>query len=208
VAYLSGPTLRVIAGDGTADHLLASDIAPVAPAWRPGPALGPFELAYATNRNQVVEREGDTGAIVWIASLPARPRELMWSGDGQRLVAITARDVRTYAADGTLVATLHAVASDAALSPDGRSLALVLNRDQVIVAGRRLFAGAGVRAVTWSPDGRWLMVDWPAADQWVFVRVTGAPRVVAVSRIAQQFSARGAFPQLDGWCCAAPDQSG
>jgi hypothetical protein len=69
---------------------------------------------------------------------------------------------------------------------------------------RQLLAGGGVGAVSWSPDGRWLLVAWPAADQWVFVRVAGAPRMAAVSRIAQQFSSKGLakpFPQLEGWCC-------
>lgn len=208
IAYLSAGAVRVIAGDGTGDRLLAPNVAPVAPAWRPGGRYGPFELAYVTDRDQVVVRDGDTGRILWSASLGSRSRELMWSGDGRRLVAVTAREVRSYTADGALIATVHAAASDAALSPNGRSLALVLNRDQVVVGGRRLFAGVGVRAISWSPDGRWLLVDWPAADQWVFVRVAGAPRDTAVSGIAQQFSAGGAFPQLEGWCCTARGAAG
>ena len=70
---------------------------------------------------------------------------------------------------------------------------------------RRVLAGVGLQQVAWSPDGKWLLASWPAADQWVFIRVAGAPRITAVSRIEQQFSAgagRG-FPQLDGWCCTA-----
>jgi hypothetical protein len=45
----------------------------------------------------------------------------------------------------------------------------------------------------------------------VFVRAAGAPRVAAVSRIAQQFSPGGsarAFPQLEGWCCTVQGSSG
>jgi WD40-like Beta Propeller Repeat len=219
VAYLSAGTVRVIAGDGTGDHLLAAGVAHVAPAWRPGGPLGPFEVAYVTDGGRVEVRDADTGHVVWTAAPPSRPRQLMWSGDGRRLVVVTARDVRTYAARGALVATLHVAASAAALSPSGRSLALVVNRDQVLVGGRRLFAGAGIRGVSWSPDGRWLLVDWPAADQWVFVRAAGAPRVEAVSRIAQQFSAGAAalasadpsataFPRLEGWCCTAQGPAG
>jgi hypothetical protein len=86
-----------------------------------------------------------------------------------------------------------------------------LNRGQVVVGGRQLLAGAGVHAVSWSPDGRWLLVHWPAADQWVFLRVAGAPRVAAVSRIAQQFSSRRgtrSFPRLEGWCCAVRGPGG
>jgi hypothetical protein len=211
IAYLSAGTLRVIAGDGSVDHLLATHVAPAAPAWRPGQPLGPFEVAYVTAGGRIVVRDGDTSRVVWTASPAAAPRKLAWSGDGRRLVVVTARAVQTYSDSGRLVATLRVAASDAALSPDGRMLALVVNRDQVIVAGRRLFAGAGIRGVNWSPDGRWLLVDWPAANQWVFVRATGGPQDTAVGRIAQQFSAGragGGFPQLEGWCCTANGPAG
>jgi hypothetical protein len=76
---------------------------------------------------------------------------------------------------------------------------------------RQLLAGTGLREVSWSPDGRWLLVAWPALDQWVFLRVAGAPRVAAVSRIAQQFSAGGSstdFPHLEGWCCTVKGPAG
>ena len=102
---------------------------------------------------------------------------------------------------------------DGALAPDGRQLALVLGgtSDEVVLesllgrggAPRRVLAGSGLRQVLWSPDGRWLLVSWPAADQWVFVRVAGRPRIAAVSHIAHQLSPGGGFPQLDGWCCTA-----
>ena len=208
VAYLSAGTLRLIAGDGTGDRPLAFHVAPVAPAWRPAAALGPFEVAYATDGNRVVVRNADSGAVLWTVASRGKPRELLWSGDGRRLVVVSSRSVRTYTDRGALLATVHIAASDAALAPDGRTLALVLGHRQVIVAGRQLFAGAGVRTVSFSPDGHWLLVDWPAANQWVFVRVAGAPHVTAVSRISQQFSVRGAFPQFDGWCCTARGPAG
>ena len=87
-------------------------------------------------------------------------------------------------------------------------------REVVVGTGgslRQALAGPGVTAVSWSPDGRWLLVTWPAANQWVFVRVVGAPRIEAVSRISDQFSSGGvprAFPQLDGWCCTAQGSAG
>jgi hypothetical protein len=67
---------------------------------------------------------------------------------------------------------------------------------------RRVFAGAGVLSgVTWSPDGRWLLIGWETADQWVFVRVTGARRIAAVSNVSAQFRSTR-FPTVEGWCCA------
>jgi dipeptidyl aminopeptidase/acylaminoacyl peptidase len=177
-----------------------------------------------TDGNRVVVRDGDSGAVLWTAAPGARPRELLWSGDGRRLVVVSAHGARVYPATGapSWAIALRAgdTASDAALSPDGQTLALVLNRNQVVLTGtssskhpamRQLLAGSGVRDAGWSPDGRWLLVSWPAADQWVFIRVTGAPHVAAVSRIAQQFSPNGSarsFPQLDGWCCTARGPAG
>ena len=222
VAYLSAGTLRVVAGDGTGDRLLATGVARVAPAWRPGQPDGPYQLAYVTAGGRVVVRDAGGGRIVWSASPGMRPQELMWSADGRRLLVLSARQARIYSANGARVSTLALprgdTATDAALSPDGRKLALVLGGREVAVAGarapaptiRQVLAGPGVRAVSWSPDGRWLLVSWPAANQWVFVRVAGVPRVAAVSRIAQQFSSGGGrgFPQIEGWCCTARGQAG
>jgi hypothetical protein len=69
----------------------------------------------------------------------------------------------------------------------------------VIYHGRNVFRGSGVfgQAVP-SPNDRWLLVTWPTADQWVFVRLQ--PRkIIGVSRISSQF---GGFPRVEGWCCA------
>ena len=220
VAYLSADTLRVIAGDGTNDRLLATRVADLAPAWRPGYS---FQLAYVTDHNRVVVRDADTEGVIWSTpALGARPRELLWSNDGSRLVVVTAHSVRTYSGDGRRHTTLRlpaAPAGDAALSPDGKRLAVVLGGDQVVLLrtaslqspSRQLLAGAGLREVSWSPNGKWLLVSWPAADQWVFVRAVGSARVAAVARIAQQFSSGAsarAFPRLEGWCCTVQGPAG
>jgi hypothetical protein len=71
---------------------------------------------------------------------------------------------------------------------------------------RRLFAATGVFGdIAWSPNGRWLLVDWPTANQWLFVPASGRGRVRAVNAISSQFPrADGAGPMLelsDRWCC-------
>jgi dipeptidyl aminopeptidase/acylaminoacyl peptidase len=221
IAYLSAGNLRVIAGDGNGDHLIASDVAHVAPAWRPAHA---YQLAYLTRGGALVVRDGDTGRMLW--SRPAGPAvtELEWSADGRYLVAVSPAIGRLYGASGTLISKIAPPAGtsviDGALSPNGRLLALVLGgtSQQVVLADipgrkavpRRVLAGPGLRQVMWSPDSRWLLVSWPEADQLVFVRVVGTPRIAAVSHIAQQFSAGGhsAFPLLQGWCCTAPRSGG
>ena len=148
-------------------------------------ALGPFELAYVTARGRLVVRDGDTGRILW-STAPGRGRsELMWSADGRRLLVLSSHQARTYsAANGALISTRRAagrrIGKRRRCLPTGGQLALVLGGREVVVIGaaarlRQVLAGPGVKAVSWSPDGRWLLVTWPAANQWVFVRVAGAP---------------------------------
>ena len=70
---------------------------------------------------------------------------------------------------------------------------------------RTLFAGRGrFTAVQWSPDDRWLLISWPAANQWLFLRATPVPGVSAVRDIARQFDPgvrRARFPAVADWCC-------
>jgi len=220
VAYRSGDTLRVLAGDGTGDHQLATAVAPVAPAWRPD---HPYQLAYA-HGDQVIVRDADTRRLVW--TRPARDvQKLDWSADGTRLLVITRTHIRALNTAGRtiskIILTPDSPAFDASLSPDGQTLALVRGgaKQGVTVARltssrpalRSVLAGFGVRQVLWSPDGRWLLASWPAADQWVFIAVTGTPRIAAVSRIARQFTSQAranSFPRLDGWCCTARGAAG
>jgi hypothetical protein len=74
-------------------------------------------------------------------------------------------------------------------------------------AARKLFFGAGsFTDLLWAPDGRWLLLGWRSADQWLFVRPSGVAGLRAFSQIAAQFApghaAGAAFPRLGGWCCA------
>ena len=89
---------------------------------------------------------------------------------------------------------------------DGRRIAILRRAELFVVdtrsrTTRRVFAGAEpLDGLAWSPDGRWLLVGWPAADQWVFVRADGR-RIRAVSNVSEQFRSRS-FPRVEGWCCS------
>ena len=95
-----------------------------------------------------------------------------------------------------------------AVPPTGTALALLLRRGErsevaILDRGRfhRVFSGAGrFTGLEWSPDGRWLLVAWKDADQWVFIRSAHVRRIRAVSGISAQFGG-GSFPTLAGWCC-------
>ncbi len=218
VAYLSGHTLRVVAGDGTGDRRLASAVAGVAPSWRPD---HPYDLAYVTASGRLVIRDADTGRRLWSVG-GAWVTRLAWSADGRELLAAGRGQLTVYRGDGTVVTTVRSPARapivDAALAPDGRSLALVRggSGEDVLVEAvtrsaipRRVLSGQGLETVLWSPDGRWLLVSWPAADQWVFVRASGRPGIDGVSHIAEQFAvSRAHMPQLEGWCCTAQGTAG
>jgi hypothetical protein len=72
---------------------------------------------------------------------------------------------------------------------------------ELVSGGRVVLRTPGrLSGVASSPDGRWLMVGWPAADQWVFVKTDGSG-LSAVANVSEQFRSRS-FPRVEGWCCA------
>lgn len=218
VAYLSGGELRVVAGDGTGDAPLARADRRVTPAWRPD---GGHVLAYVDARGRVAVAQTDSGETYWRAQPEATPQEILWSGDGRTLVAISEATLEVYARDG---ARLHAIAlpdgsraGDAAIHPHGDTVAVARyrprsGRGELVTysladgAERRLFAGSGAfDGMAWSPDGRWLLAGWPDADQWLFIRSAQVRQVRAIDNIGREFDPGGRglarFPRLSGWCC-------
>jgi hypothetical protein len=212
VAYSSGDRLRVVGGDGRGDELLfsAPDV-PSAPfAWVPGSRS---LLAHSTQgilRLLDVEAGGEE---VWSTRVE-QPLALEWTTDGRRLVAVSPRTIAVFDRRGRRVVryALAGLATAAAIRPGthqvavalrvrgaGRSDVLTYSLDRRSAPRRGLFAGVGVfDQLAWSPDGEWLLVAWPDADQWVFVRGSGRG-IRAVSNIAEQL---GPFPRVGGWCCA------
>jgi WD40 repeat protein len=188
VAYLSGGQLHVVAGDGTGDAP-ATGRSRIAPAWRPGDRL---QLAF-------VASDGHVRLLgAWRSSHSyAKPRSLVWSPDGKRLLLVTARQLVLFnpASGRAQVLRLREV-SAAAFSTRGQ-LAVVRGKALLVLDGeqtRTVFKTLGrLQGLAWSPNGRWLLTALPSADQWIFV---GGRRVLAVSHIARQF---GGTPSLDGW---------
>jgi hypothetical protein len=209
IAYLAGPVptreLRVIAGDGTDDRVVARRVAPVAPAWRPGPER---ELAYVRRSGRLLVVDADTGAVRWRA-YAGPTAELEWSADGRRLLVAEGRRLRVFGADGTLARVFPAPRGffvvDGAFASDRRVAYIAVhpnrNESRVFVGGRRLFgAGPGwFTSLRWSPDGRRLAFAWPEADQLVFLPVPRGGRIKAVANVSRLF---GRLPRIAGWCCA------
>jgi hypothetical protein len=207
VAYLSRGTLRVVAGDGGDDRLLRARVRLVAPAWRPA---GGFVLTFVDRSGSVVSEDVERREVLWRRSYARPILQLAWSADGRRLIVRLANRVDVLTRDGTLFTGVRAggfrVTASAfrpLLHESTHALARTGNSEVLHVGepGGRLFAGTGAFSdLTWSSDGRWLLVGWPAADQWVFVRADGR-RIRAVANVAGQFRSRS-LPRVEGWCCS------
>jgi hypothetical protein len=209
IAYLTTSRVHVVPGDGTGDADAGGPAARVAPAWRPGAG---FTLTYVDTLGRVSVHDLDSGLGSWSAG-PGSPlsppfrasRKLEWSSDGKRLLLLTRTKLVLFGPrSSTPLAVRSELLVDAAFRPGTRQLAVVRMRggaSELLVGNRVLFRGTGrFRDLAWSPDGRWLLVTWPTADQWVFVRVEGSRKLVAVSGITEQFGG-GVFPRVAGWCC-------
>jgi Tol biopolymer transport system component len=206
IAYFADGALRVVNGDGTGDRLLKRDVRPGVSAWEPAS----HTLAYLTRAGNIaltdVDRPGRTAVI------PTRlsPRQLEWTPDG-RLVAVGTHVIAVFSKRGTQLRRVDRgtdTIAAASLSPDGGRVAFVetngnesrlLSTETRAGSPRQIFKGAGTFAgVFSSPDGRWLVLDWSSADQWLFIRAVPVRRIIAVSNITESF---GANASIVGWCC-------
>jgi dipeptidyl aminopeptidase/acylaminoacyl peptidase len=220
VAYLSGRNLRLVAGDGTNDARI--DAAQnVAPAWKPGDE---HVLAYSDRNGTVNVVATDDLQTLWTAAGSASsPSQIEWSADAERVLLVRKLEGGRFAlvvfdGDGRRrqYLELPGVPLDAAFSPRDHRIAIIrrvgprsellvvdgdsLRSQSVVFSGRGLFSD-----VAWSPGGRWLLLGWQSADQWLFIRSADVSKVAAVSSLSAQFdpgrTSRGGFPQIEGWCC-------
>jgi hypothetical protein len=226
IAYRSGRELRIVAGDGTGDRLVARSIAPIPPAWSP---VGDAGLAFAAASGLRIVNSETTGTLAAAPALPDLTR-LDWGADGTAILeasprALRLREVRArkvapgpaLGAARTLPLPPGVSLTGAALAPERQAVAAVVTHwrqhgttSEVLVfppgsekPRSLLTVPYSLGEVAWSPDGRWLLVAWPGANQWLFLPVgRGKPR--AVADISRAFSPDGrpaSFPRVEGWCC-------
>jgi hypothetical protein len=205
IAYVDRTGIRVVAGDGTGDRLLVPRArGPV--AWRPGSG---FVLGYTTpKRVRVID--ATTGGVLWQARRPAgRVTAIEWSSRARRLLVLTPHHLRVYDMRGRIVDEESPSESwpdvDAAFRPGTTEVAVVRvhgsQSNAYILSGRPLTNVAGVlRELEWAPNGRWLIITWQTADQWILARA-GGRHYRAVANVSEQFRSRS-FPRVEGWCCA------
>ncbi len=211
VAYLEGDVLRSVGGNGEGDRVLRRGAAPVTPAWRPHVD---HVLVYARQRGGLEAVDVASGTTLWRARGQAAltgTRQLAWSRDGRRLVALSAGEVTVLGAKGRMLRTVPVPgrARQLALHPSGRRAAVAVAGAggtrvlDVPLAGagapRQLFQGE-VDGLAWSRDGRRLLLAWRDGDQWLVLGPDGQVRR-ALHGVSAELGAAGGFPRLAGWCC-------
>lgn len=236
IAYRAGGALRAVDADGDRDRSIAGRVEPVAPAWAPWNE-GPLAFVGADGSLHVA----DDGHGKPLASGPALAgiADLEWAGPlspGRSVLleasrrALRVRRIARRPGGGVelggaqrVALPVRTVVGDAAISPDGRAVAVLLlskteraPRSDVFLddargrSQRLLFSTPGrLGKLTWAPDGSRLLISWPDADQWLFVPADRRARVHAIGNVAAEFapgSSDGSFPQIEGWCC--PPQPG
>ena len=204
IAYVDRTGIRIVAGDGTDDRRLVPRArGPI--AWHPGDGL---VLAYTTTKRVRVIDAVD-GDVLWQAPRPSgRVTTVDWSSNGRRLLVLTPNQLRVYDTRGRIVAQEDPAEGwpdvDAAFRPGKTEVAVARvhgsQSSTYILDGRPISNVTGVvRELEWAPDGRWLIITWQTADQWILARA-GGRHFRAVANVSEQFRSRS-FPRLQGWCC-------
>jgi dipeptidyl aminopeptidase/acylaminoacyl peptidase len=222
VAYLNGRELRTVVGDGTGDGLLRQAVGSTPPAWRPG---AEHELAFSGVDGRIELAQTDSAKTLWRTVPGDLPSSLIWSEDGQRLLVLADRSLRVLDSSGHRLWTIRLPIGPSGVAfvrkshrfvmirysaATGRSDLVLLQAESEPDEARFLYSAPGdFGTLAVSPNGRWLLVGWINADQWLFVRLTAA-RVQAVSNIVEQFGPTrrvgplsSAFPASVSWCCPA-----
>lgn len=206
IAYLAGKHVRVVAGDGTGDGESCNARSGSPSAWQPGSLR---TLALVAPDGDVRVSDVTTCRLLWRSEAPGPvPTKLEWSSDGTRLLAFSPGRVRVYDRHGRVVAqddpSDATRDADATFLPGTHRVAVIRlagNGSSVFLldGGGQLFRINGaLRQVVASPDGRWLLLTFPAANQWIFVRLRGTHLIRGVSGILRQFGGE-AFPRVAGW---------
>ncbi len=179
---------------------------------RPGARAPGTSSTYATRGGEVVTVDTGTGRVLWRRRAAGPVAALEWSSDGGGCSCRAATFADVLTRDGRpFTGFVPEEGRDPRRRvPAGGPRRRVRPRDPWADAGRcvdgepggLVFSGPGrIDELAWSPDGRWLLLGWRAADQWLFVRPGARPS--RRPRTSRASSAPTTFPTLAGWCCAS-----
>jgi dipeptidyl aminopeptidase/acylaminoacyl peptidase len=211
IAYKSGRALWIAVGDNTGAERLARGVGAAPPAWRPD-APSPGQVVAFSSGRRIRIVEVDTPRLLGTTPTGPAPRELWWTADGRRLVAVSSGEIRVHDRRGRMLRRMPlpqgVQATGSALDTAGRRLAVAAEEtarraSEVLVyrldrPGRRLdrsrspdrlYAGPGsIEGLTWSIDGSVLVLGLPEADQWLLVRPRARAPLREVSGIRRKFA--------------------
>ena len=193
IAYRAGGALRIVWGNGEHDVLAGRDMAPVAPAWRPGAAR---TVAWAADDGTVTVEDADTAKVLWTHE-GGPVHHLAWSGDGRRLLIAGRRHGAIHDPDTGRATKLKLAPGEELLAAayGGNRLALAVRSaagTEIRARGGVLPAAGRLDQLEWSPDRRWLLA---AGDQWLIARATSRPRVASLT-VERRF---GTTARTHGW---------
>jgi hypothetical protein len=179
VAYRAGGDLRIVWGNGRHDVLAGRDMAPVAPAWRPGT---PRTVAWAATDGTVTVEDADTAKVLWTHE-GGPVRVLAWSGDGRKLLIAGRRHGAIHDLTTGRATQLDLGPGDELLAAayGGNRLALAIRTaagTEIRLRGDVLRVDGRLDQLEWSPDGRWLLA---AGEQWLLARATSDPRIASLT---------------------------
>ena len=153
--------------------MLRNRVAPTPPAWRPA---ANHELVFGTVDGQIALAQTDTGVTSWRAPLGEPAKQLVWSEDGQRLLALGERSLRIFDAEGNELGALGLPLGPSGVAflrkshrfvlirwqpATGRSELVLMDAEAERGEERSLFSAAGeFGPLAVSPNGRWLLVGW------------------------------------------------
>ncbi len=190
---------------------------------RPGGRASRRSSPSSTRQKELTVADGDSGKVAWRTERIPAPAGVVWSSDGEKLFVLSDRQLRVFAPSGKLAADLRlppgTIGTGIAARPGSADVAFSVLSPATGVGSlylsdgeemRVLFAGTGLLDdPTWSPDGRYLLVGWPGADQWVSIPAEPREAQTTIGEITSRFApdgGSGAFPQILDWCC--PEEAG
>lgn len=214
VAYRSGDGLRVVDGDGSGDRFVDGPMGAAAPVWVDGRTVAWADAAGVVHTVDVV-----SGRAGWRAD--ARRPVLRLLAARHRVVAITARSARVlHATDGRFLFRHGTPVGVDFVTGAARGSRMALVRydrehglSHVGVTPVRLHAAplgesspalpGRVADPVFSPDGKWLLLGWRVADEWLFLSSPTSARVASVPAVGRRLApispGRWAFPRVLGW---------
>ena len=200
-------------GDGSGDRFLDGPLGEAAPVW-----LDARTIAWADARGRVHTVDVPTGRAGWTA--PAGPPVRRLLVGSRRVVAISARSARVLRArDGRLMFAHRAPRGEEYVggATGGFRTALVrhdaehgLSHIDVVPTALQISPAADSPALpgrvvdpVFSPDGKWLLLGWRVADEWLFLSTPIGAKVAAIPAVGQRLApispGRWAFPRVLGW---------